>query len=296
MQQTVRLGQFKKQAVASSGGSFRSASGKDIFYRYWEPADPRAVLLLVHGLAEHCGRYDEFAGFLASAGIATYALDLPGHGKSGGKRGHIAKFGEYTGALGQLLALARQAHPDLPMVLLGHSMGGLIAADFLLRHQSEFVAAVLTGPAIRPPRQPSRLTLLVNKLLAGIVPTLGVLRLDATRVSRDPQVVENYDNDPLVFRGRVSARLVTELFAATNRVVANAAMIRLPLLIMHGSVDRLTGIEGSKLLHQAISSADRKIVIYDGLYHEILNEPERKLVMTDILQWLDPRINQAVHR
>ena len=278
------------QAVDSSDGSFQSGSGANIFYRSWAPAEPRAVLLLAHGLAEHSGRYGDFASFFADAGIATYALDFPGHGRSDGKRGHIRDFQEYTDALGTLLSSAREAHPDIPFVLFGHSMGGLITADFLLQHQSEFVAAVLTGAAIQSPQQPSSIVLFVNRVIASVMPRLGVLRMDASGISRDPQVISDYENDPLVYRGKATAGLVTALISAMKRVVENATSIRLPLLIMHGSVDSLTAVEGSKLLHDSISSEDKKIVIYDGLYHEILNEPERKNVMEDILGWLETRI------
>jgi len=278
------------QAVDSSDGSFQSGSGANIFYRCWAPAEPRAVLLLAHGLAEHSGRYGDFASFFADAGIATYALDFPGHGRSDGKRGHVRDFQEYTEALGALLSLAREAHPDIPFVLFGHSMGGLIAADFLLQHQSEFVAAVLTGAAIQSPQQPSSIVIFINRVIASVMPRLGVLRLDASGISRDPQVISDYENDPLVYRGKATAGLVTALFSAMKRVVENATSIRLPMLIMHGSVDSLTAVEGSELLHDSISSGDKKIVIYDGLYHEILNEPERKNVMADILQWLESRI------
>lgn len=281
-----------KQAVASSDGSFQSGSGANIFYRCWAPAEPRGIVLLVHGLAEHSGRYDEFASYLADAGIATYALDLPGHGRSDGQRGHIGRFGEYTDALAQMLSLARQAHADRPFVLLGHSMGGLIAADFLLQHQSEFVTAVLSGAAIQSPQRPSAIALFISKVIAAVLPRLGVLRMDASGISRDPQVVSDYENDPLVYRGKASASLVTAIFGAMNRVVANAASIRLPILVMHGGIDSLTAVDGSTLLHETISSVDKKIVIYEGLYHEILNEPEKKKVMADILQWVDPHIRR----
>jgi alpha-beta hydrolase superfamily lysophospholipase len=276
--------------VTSSDGTFRTGSGAKIFYRHWAPAEPRAVILLSHGLAEHSGRYEEFASVFGDAGFAIYAVDFPGHGNSDGKRGHIGNFGEYTNVLGELTSLARSAHPDLPFVLFGHSMGGLIAADFLLQHQSKFVAAVMTGAAIRSPQQPSGFVLFVNKIIAAVAPQLGVLRMDASAISRDPQVVSDYENDPLVYRGKASAALVTAIFSAMNRVVENADSIRLPILIMHASEDRLASVEGSNLLHEKISSEDKKLVIYEGLYHEILNEPERQTVMADILQWLESRI------
>jgi len=284
------------RTVTSSDGTFRASSGAKIFYRHWTPAEPRAVILLSHGLAEHSGRYEEFASFFGDAGFATYAVDFPGHGKSEGKRGHIGRFDEYTKALDQLSSLARKAHPGLPFVLLGHSLGGLIAADFLLQHQSKFAAAVLTGAAIQSPQQPSDFVLFVNKLIAAIAPQLGVLRLDASAISRDPQVVSDYEDDPLVYRGKVSAALVTALFSAMKRVVENAESIRLPLLIMHAGEDRLTSVAGSKLLHEKISSEDKKLIVYEGLYHEILNEPERHQVMRNILEWLAPRIDRPLGR
>ena len=289
----MKLPHSLRPTVNSNEALFQSGSGANIFYRCWTPAEPRAVILLVHGLAEHGGRYDEFANFFADAGIATYVPDLPGHGNSDGERGYVRSFREYTVALRDLLAIVRQAYPDIPCVLFGHSMGGLIAADFLLQHQDEFVAAVLTGAAIRAPKQPSATALFVNKLIAAIMPHFGAMQLDASSISRDPQVVSDYDNDPLVYRGKVSARLVSELFDAMNRVVTNAATIQLPLLIMHASEDRLTAVEGSTLLHEKVSSNDKKLVIYEGLYHEILNEPERKNVMDDIVRWLEPRLNRG---
>ena len=278
------------QAVLSREGRFRADDGKEIFYRCWAPPEPRAVILLAHGLAEHSGRYAGFADFLVAAGIAVYAPDHPGHGRSAGMRGHIAHFSEFTGAILQLAEIARQEHPARPLVLFGHSMGGLIAADLLLQQQSAFVAAVLTGAAIQSPQRPSRIALSINKLLSAIAPRSGVLRLNASGISRDPQVVSDYENDPLVYRGKATSGFVAAMIAAMRRVIENAASIRLPILIMHGGVDSLTAVAGSKLLYDTVGSRDKNLVIYEDLYHEILNEPERKKVMGDILQWLDSRL------
>jgi len=277
--------------VRHSDGTFASSDGEQIYWQSWTPdAAPRAVLLLVHGLAEHSGRYEGFAEYFTAAGFAVHALDHTGHGRSAGRRGHIKKFDQFTSGLDRYLALVKDAQPGVPLVLVGHSMGGLIAAAHLLERQSEFAAAVLSGPAIRAPEQPSRFALFIMRIISRLMPRLGVLQLDASGVSRDPQVVSAYENDPLVFRGKVTARFAAELFSAMDKVLAKASTIQLPLLIMHGSADSLTDVAGSQMLHDKVSSADKKIIVYDGLYHEIFNEPERINVMSDMKAWLDAHL------
>jgi len=277
--------------VHHSDGTFDSRNAQQVYWQSWTPTEsPRAVLLLVHGLAEHSGRYQGFAEFFTSAGIAVNALDHPGHGRSAGHRCHIRQFADFTDTLDHYLALVEKAQPDVPVFLVGHSMGGLIAASFLVKRQSRFAAAVLSGPAIRAPQQPSRFALFIMRILARLFPRLGILQLDSTGVSKDPDVVSKYDNDPLVFRGKVTARLAAELFSEMDKVLAEADRIHLPLLILHGGSDSLTDVEGSKTLHEAVSSADKKLVVYDGLYHEIFNEPERIAVMTEMKEWLEARL------
>jgi alpha-beta hydrolase superfamily lysophospholipase len=280
--------------VHHNEGTFASADAEQIYWQSWTPEEaPRAILLLVHGLAEHGGRYEGFAEFFTAAGFAVYALDHTGHGRSEGRRGHINRFSQFTRGLDQFLALVKKAQPSVPLVLVGHSMGGLIAAEYLLERQSEFAAGVLSGPAIRAPEQPSRFALFVMRVISRLVPHLGVMQLDASGVSRDPKVASDYENDPLVYRGKVSARLAAELFSAMDRVLAGASAVRLPLLLMHGASDSLTAVAGSQLLHDQVGSQDKKIIVYEGLYHEIFNEPERVAVMTDMKDWLETRLVTA---
>lgn len=258
-----------------------------LYCREWLPAGaPRAKLLLAHGLAEHSGRYEHVARFFAGHGFSLHAIDHEGHGKSAGTPGFVASFQHYLDGLSALLDHARRDGDAVPLFLVGHSMGGLIAALFLLGHQQAFAGCVLSGPLVKSDAEPPRLVLLVNRLLSKILPRLGVLRLDATAVSRDPVVVERYLSDPLVFNGKVTTRLVNELFVATRRLVAEAGAIRIPLLLLHGESDRLTSPEGSKLLHGLVSSTDKTLKHYPGLYHEIFNEPEQVEVLTDVLAWL----------
>lgn len=272
-------------------GTFVADNEAQIYWQAWTPAEsPRAVLLLVHGLAEHSGRYEGFAEFFTSAGFAVHALDHPGHGRSAGHRCHIGRFADFTNTLSQYFALVKKTQPDVPVFLVGHSMGGLISAAYLIEQQSQFSAAVLSGPAIRAPQQPSRFALFIMRIISRLLPRLGVMQLDSSGVSKDPEVVSKYDNDPLVFRGKVTARLAAELFSEMDKVMADAATISLPLLILHGGSDSLTDVEGSKALHEAVSSTDKKIIVYDGLYHEIFNEPERMTVLSDVKGWLEAHL------
>lgn len=259
--------------------------------RSWQPdGGVRAALLLVHGLGEHGGRYVHVAEFLTGSGFAVHALDLVGHGKSGGTPGHVERFAEYLDGVGELLAYVREQHPGVPVFLVGHSMGGLISALFLLRDQSSFAGCVLSGPLIRSDAEPPRPLLGINRLLSAIVPKLGMLSLDATAVSRDPAVVEKYLSDPLVHHGKISSRLVHEMFVAMYAITDRADAIRLPILIMHGEADRLTSPAGSELLYRKIGSTDKTLKIYPGLYHEIFNEPERDEVLAELRAWLEARL------
>ncbi|MDH3616650.1 MAG: lysophospholipase [Gammaproteobacteria bacterium] len=272
-------------------GTFVSDNEVQVYWQAWTPTEsPRAVLLLVHGLAEHSGRYEGFAEFFTSAGFAVHALDHPGHGRSTGHRCHIGRFADFTDTLDRCLAIVKSTHPNTPIFLVGHSMGGLIAASFLTERQAEFAAAVLSGPAIRAPEQPSRFALFIMRIIARLLPRLGVMQLDSSGVSKDPEVVQKYDNDPLVFRGKVTARLAAELFSEMDKVMAHATTIHLPLLILHGGSDSLTDVAGSKALHETVSSTDKKIIVYDGLYHEIFNEPERMAVLADMQDWLEGQL------
>lgn len=257
-----------------------------IFYRHWSPPSPTAVILLAHGAGEHGGRYQAFAEYFCARGIAVLAPDHRGHGESPGARAHITRFSDYFAPLDVLLEQIRREYPGLPVFLVGHSMGGLIAARYLLSRQDSFAGAVLSAPALEVPVPPSRIAIMVNRLIALVWPTLGVMQLDAAGVSRDPQVVANYRADPRVHSGRFSARLVTELFAAMQDVASRRRGIRLPLLVMHGDADVMTAVEGSRHLAEDVGSSDVTLKIYPGLYHEIFNEPERETVLADLNAWL----------
>lgn len=274
-------------------GDFTGARGLSIHYRYWEPQSTlRGVLLIVHGAGEHCARYEPLATFFTAAGYAVTGLDHPHHGRSEGRYGHVERFADFLDTLEIFHRRVTSDFPGLSQVLLGHSMGGLISCLYLLDHQHAFAGAVLSGPAIRTEIEPPWIQLQLIRLLSAILPGMGVMQLDPNGVSRDPVEVEKYVNDPLVNHGKMSARMVAELFAGMKRIQDEAGRISLPLLLLHGGEDPMTSPAGSRFLHQACSSSDNTLKIYPGLYHEIFNEPEREEIFAEVLAWCDRHLRR----
>ena len=270
---------------------FKASDGSNIYYQLWEPAtDTVAVVMICHGVAEHGGRYRRVAQHLNDKGYAVAALDLPGHGKSSGKRGHVSRFANFVQALELLREQLGRRFPRQKFFLLGHSMGGLVSATYLLDNQQYLDGCILSGPAFQSDAEPALIQLLIIRILSSLLPTLPVLQLDGSAVSRDPQEVKAYFEDELVYTGRLSARLVSELFNGISTLTQQWQQIKLPLLIMHGDKDTLTSPKGSEAFYASVASEDKRLQLYPGLYHEILNEPEREQIMTDISDWLSPRV------
>lgn len=268
-----------------------AGAGARLHVTHWLPEGrPRAIVLLAHGYAEHAGRYEHVAQRLTGAGYAIYAIDHWGHGQSDGDGGFVPRFSAFLDGMAELLTLVEINHGDAPRLLLGHSMGGLIATLFLVERQQAFVAAALSGPAILPAEPPSRFTVWISRFLSRFFPRLGVLSLDANGVSRDAVVVEAYKADPLVYTGKIGARLGKEFMDAMAVAQADAPKIRLPILIQHGEADRLTAPAGSRYLFDNVGSTDKRLEIYPSLFHEIYNEPERDAVLDDLIGWFDAHV------
>lgn len=269
-----------------------AGAGAMLHVTHWLPAAaPKAVVLLAHGYAEHAGRYAHVAKRLTDAGYAVYAVDHWGHGKSDGEGGYVPRFSAFTDGMAELLTLVEVNHPGAPRLLLGHSMGGLIATLFLIDRQDAFVAAALSGPAIVPGAPPSRFTVWISRFLSRFFPRLGVLALDPNGVSRDPAVVTAYLADPLVYTGKIGARLGKEFMDAMAVAQACAPKITLPILLQHGDHDSLASVAGSHYLFDHVASTDKRLEIYPGLFHEIYNEPERDAVLDDLIGWFDAHVS-----
>ena len=270
-----------------SDGRFKGARDTCIAYQVWLPkGEVKAAILLVHGLGEHSGRYKNLINHLIPLGYAVYAVDHMGHGKSDGVRKHIKTFSDFSDTLDIFLERVKEWHGSGQLFMLGHSMGGLIAAHYLLQNQHHFSGAILSAPALKISDTVPRSTILLGKFLAAVLPKYGIIPINPDKVSRDPVVVQAYLDDPLIHKGHTSARLASELVKAMLRVQNGAATINLPVLILQGSEDAIVNPDGAQGFFDVVGSADKTIKLYDGLYHEVFNEPEKDQVFADVEQWL----------
>jgi alpha-beta hydrolase superfamily lysophospholipase len=270
-------------------GQIAGAAGRRLAWRSWVPErDAASVVVISHGVAEHGGRYAHVAAVLAEHGHAVYALDHQGHGRSDGHRALIDRLDTAVADLSAFVAFARGHHESAPAVLLGHSLGGAVALAYVLDHQSEIDALVLSAP-LAALESASPVTRAIAAALSIAAPRVGVHAIDASAISRDPEVVQRYRDDPLVFDGKVPARTLAELAAGIRRFGERLPELRLPILLLHGDADSLVPLSASRLVHERAGSADKELRVYPGLYHEVLNEPEWPDVASDLLGWLDAR-------
>ena len=273
-------------------GNFSNTRGQSIYYQGWLPDGKlKATLLIVHGLHEHCGRYQHLAEYFTDKGYAVYGLDFPGHGKSDGPRSFVVNFNDFIEPVETCLEMIQSEHPDSPVFLMGHSMGGVIAAAYLIDHQDNVRGAILSGSLVKVPDYISDFTINMGKILSKILPKIKIVEIDKQGLSRDPDVVQAYINDPLVYNGKSTVRISNEINVLINLVEERGSRIKVPLLILHGGDDRVCDPSWSQYLHDLVSSPDKKLIIYDGLYHEVYNEPEAESVFADVLSWLEKHIS-----
>lgn len=273
-------------------GTLGGARGVELRWQGWLPdGEPRGVLLLCHGLGEHSGRYGNVVDTLLPDGWAVYGLDHRGHGRSAGTRQHLDDYADLLADFEAFRVLVTARHPGLPVYLLGHSMGGQVALAYALDHQDDLAGLVLSAPALASDAVPKRL-LPVLRLLARVAPRLRPVGIDGSKISRDPDVVAAYQNDPLVEHGNPTLGLSARLVAQFDVLPERSRALRLPLLLQHGTADVLTDPAGTRLLEESAGSSDLTVRWYDGLWHEIYNEPPsaRAVPLADLREWL------AAHR
>jgi acylglycerol lipase len=286
-----------------STSSVTTRHGVELALHRWQPAQPgvpTARIALVHGLAEHAGRYDALALALNIAGIELIALDLRGHGKSSGERVWVRVFTDYLRDVDVLLEACAATPPaDTPLFLMGHSMGGLIAALYAAERTDapRLDGLILSSPALRPGTGTPRWMAALSRIVGTLIPRLPAFTIDPARLSRAPGVVEANRRDPLVHHTSIPARTGAQMLAAMERVEKRRASIRLPLLIFHGSEDTLCDPAGSRDFDANVGSTDSTLAIYEGSYHETLNDLDRDRVIRALIDWTRVRADHArAHR
>ncbi len=278
----------RRKNMEHDTGRFKTADDLNLFEQWWRPEEkPKATVIIVHGYAEHSTRYTHVAEHLVNNGYAIETFDLRGHGQSEGKRAFVRSFDEYLGDLEQFLERVRQRRKAKNTFLLGHSMGGAIVSLFAITRKPDIKGLILSGPALKISDDISPLLVRLSSIIGTFLPKLPTIKLDSSGISRDPEVVRRYDNDPLVYRGGIPARTGAEITGATKVIQAQMESISLPLLILHGTDDRLADPEGSKSLYQHAQSKDKTLKLYEGYYHEVMNEPEKEMVLGDIVEWME---------
>lgn len=256
----------------------------------WMPDDPIALVFILHGIFEHGGRYRHVAHYLNRSNIGVVAADHFGHGRSPGLKGYIGSWDDLIDDTDIWINQFKNHYPAIPYFIMGHSLGGLLTVSYLSKIKPDFKGVILLSAALKVSKDISPVLQLMAPLLASIAPKLKTIHLDATAVSRDPDIVEAYLNDPLVYTGKIYAKTGNETLRITKEIGSYFPEFRLPVLVLHGTGDRLTEPEGSQKFYDEIDSRDKTINFYEGWYHELLNEPEKEKVLEAIRIWITSRI------
>jgi alpha-beta hydrolase superfamily lysophospholipase len=263
--------------------------GGKLFFRSWAPAEAAlGVVVIVPGFNSHSGHYAWAGGQLADQGLFVYALDLRGRGKSDGERFYVQQFGDYVSDVDSLVRLVKSRQPALPIFLLGHSAGGVVACLYAIEHQADLAGLVCESFAFQVPAPDFALAVL--KGLSHIAPHAHVLRLKNEDFSRDPAVVAEMNADPLIANEVQPTNTVAEMVRADERLKEAFALIRLPLLILHGTADRAAKPDGSRLFHELAGSEDKTIRLYEGHAHDLLRDLGKERVIEDIAAWFAARL------
>lgn len=271
-------------------GSFTGAGDLELFYQRWRAGtEPSVTLVMVHGFGEHSGRYGHLVEWMVSQGCSVYGFDLRGHGRSPGPRGHIRAWAEFREDLRRFLRLVEAMEAPTPLFLMGHSLGGLIVLECALRGLLGLRGIIASAPSLgQPPVSP--MLLVAASVLSRIWPEASFkVRLDPARLSRDPEVIKAYREDPLVHQ-RASARFGAEMQQARIWTMAHAREFPFPLLLLHGGADRLAPAEASRIFYGRVISRDKELRIYRNGHHESHNDIHREQVLEDLWRWIQEHL------
>jgi alpha-beta hydrolase superfamily lysophospholipase len=274
---------------------YKTKDGFKLFSQSWLPSQPKAHIALIHGLGEHSARYANFAKYMCEHEFAVNTFDLRYHGKSDGQpRGFVNAFEDYLDDVDLHMNAVSSLASGKPLFLMGHSMGGAICSLYAITRKltpnAPVHGLILSSAALKLDDGVSPILIALSGLMGKLLPTLPTLKIDPALVSRDPAIVNGASDDPLCYYGGTRARTGAELIRAINLINQHASEITLPILLFHGTADKLTNPQGSKRIYETVSSIDKTLNMYEGSYHETLNDLDRAKVMADIVAWLKLRI------
>ncbi len=278
-----------EQTVTYHEHALQTHDGLTLVGHSWFVENPKAVVALTHGIAEHGARYRHVAEGLAPHGYEVHTFDLRGHGRSPGQRTLFKNMDEHSQDLTCFLNWVQQQRGDRPLFLLGHSMGGLIVTYYVLTQRPTVQGVILSAPAVKLPGV-SPLMVAIGRLLAAVFPNVPMRHLEMAGISRDPKVLEENRRDPLVYHGGIPAATGLALVRAVKFVQDHIDKFELPVLLLHGTADRMVTPDASQYLYEKLPPIDKTLKLYDGLYHEIFNEPERDEIIADVREWLDAHL------
>ncbi len=278
------------KSIHTTQNFFPLKDGNELFFRTYHPAKAKGVIIVVHGMGEHSGRYDHFARYLADHGWTLYLYDLRGHGKSPGIRVFIEKFQDYIEDLYQFIRMIQKKEAEERIFLLGHSFGAQICINFLSQHPREVKGAILSSPNIRLALKVPKLKQTLGQVLSNFLPSLSVANdIDPKAISHDQAVVDKYREDKLV-QDKITLRLGSEMLKNLDQIFHLAPKIKTPCLVFHGSGDRITSPQATEEFFEYMTVKDRELKIYPGFLHETLNEIGKERVYEDIARWLNLRV------
>ena len=277
--------QPKEQQTIST---FRNNTGQNIFYRNWKIEDKsKGIVLIVHGLNSHSGYYQNFAAQLNENDYEVYAIDLRGRGLSEGERYYIPDYEDIVADIDQLVSIVKSIHAQSPIFLFGHSAGGVFASIYVVKYQNKLRGLISESFAFQVPA--SGFARAAIKFLSHVIPRTRIVRLNNKDFSRDKSVADTMNNDPLLANEKQPARTMQQLLLAAQYLKTKMAVISLPLLVLHGTADKVTQSGGSEYFIEHVSSADRQLKLYEGHYHDLINDKYNGIIVKDIVRWLNER-------
>ncbi|MBN1572872.1 MAG: lysophospholipase [Deltaproteobacteria bacterium] len=272
-------------------GNFEGVGGLKIFFQFFKPKKYNGVIIYAHDSGEHSGRYIHVIEHFIDKGFSFYGLDHRGNGRSEGKRGHINGMSDYVNDLWTFINIVRKRESDKKYFLLGHSMGGLIGINFVEEHPGLLDGVIVTSLPLKTKTEVLGLREFIGRQLSAFWPRYSLSNeFDPIYLSHDKDVIKKYMEDKLV-HNKVTARFFTEMVSAMKSAMQKAENIKTPFLILHAGDDEIADPAGSVEFFEKLGSSDKKLIVYDGFFHEILNEADRQLVYRDIEKWLKPRVD-----